>query len=308
MLDRMQHNEVDQIEYMAEEEEKDIPDFLYHVDEEQEQQQEERSGDENLDDLFKLMKVTDTSATQARAGKDIQGIPWKRLSITRESYRRTRLEQYKNYQNIPSSGDAIDKEYKQTSKDGNYYEFFRNSRALKPTILHFQLRNLVWATSKHDVYFLSDYSIMHWSSLSQNSTEIVIFSGHVAPTEKHAGSLFEGFTKTQISTLAVKDDFLVVGGFQGELACKRLDTEGVSFCTRATNEGNVITNAIEIYNTLSGGMHFMASNNDHGVREYDMDGFQLVNHFHFPWPVNVRFLKWMGWGPVGGFGHGLKWV
>ncbi|KAF5783385.1 putative transcription factor WD40-like family [Helianthus annuus] len=277
---------------MAEEEEKDIPDFLYHVDEEQEQQQEGRSGDENLDDLFKLMKVTDTSATQARAGKDIQGIPWKRLSITRESYRRTRLEQYKNYQNIPSSGDAIDKEYKQTSKDGNYYEFFCNSRALKPTILHFQLRNLVWATSKHDVYFLSDYSIMHWSSLSQNSTEIVNFSGHVAPTEKHAGSLSEGFTKTQISTLAVKDDFLVVGGFQGELVCKRLDTEGISFCTRATNEGiNVVTNAIEIYNTLSGGMHFMASNNDHGVREYDMDGFQLVNHFHFPWPVNHTSLS-----------------
>ncbi|KAJ0510887.1 putative transcription factor WD40-like family [Helianthus annuus] len=277
---------------MAEEEEKDIPDFLYHVDEEQEQQQEGRSGDENLDDLFKLMKVTDTSATQARAGKDIQGIPWKRLSITRESYRRTRLEQYKNYQNIPSSGDAIDKEYKQTSKDGNYYEFFCNSRALKPTILHFQLRNLVWATSKHDVYFLSDYSIMHWSSLSQNSTEIVNFSGHVAPTEKHAGSLSEGFTKTQISTLAVKDDFLVVGGFQGELVCKRLDTEGISFCTRATNEGiNVVTNAIEIYNTLSGGMHFMASNNDHGVQEYDMDGFQLVNHFHFPWPVNHTSLS-----------------
>ncbi|KAM0065189.1 putative transcription factor WD40-like family [Helianthus debilis subsp. tardiflorus] len=252
---------------MAEEEEKDIPELLYHVDEEQE---EERSGDQNLDDLF---EVTDTSATQARSGKYIQGIPWKRLSITRESYRRTRLEQYKNYQNIPSSGDAIDKEYKQTSKDGNYYEFFRNSRALKPTILHFQLRNLVCATSKHDVYFLSDYSIMHWSSLSQNSTEIVNFYGHVAPTEKHAGSLFEGFTKTQISTLAVKDDFLVVGGFQGELACK-----GVSFCTRATNEGNW-------WNA------FMASNNDHGVREYDMDGFQLVNHFHFPWPVNHTSLS-----------------
>lgn len=42
--------------------------------------------------------------------------------------------------------------------------------------------------------------------------------------------------------------------------------------------------------TLSGGMHFMASNNDCGVREYDMVGFQLVNHFRFLWPVNVSFL------------------
>lgn len=30
----------------------------------------------------------------------------------------------------------------------------------------------------------------------------------------------EGFSQTQISTLAVKDDFLVAGGFQGELTCK----------------------------------------------------------------------------------------
>ena len=53
--------------------------------------------------------MTDTSSAQARAGKDIQGIPWERLNITRESYRRTRLEQYRNYENIPLSGDAVDK-------------------------------------------------------------------------------------------------------------------------------------------------------------------------------------------------------
>jgi len=38
--------------------------------------------------------------------------------------------------------------------------------------------------------------------------------------QKHAGSLLEGFTQTQISTIAVKDNFLVAGGFQGELTCK----------------------------------------------------------------------------------------
>ncbi|PWA47373.1 putative WD repeat-containing protein C2A9.03 [Artemisia annua] len=41
------------------------------------------------------MKVADTSSAQARKGKDIQGIPWDRLNITRESYRCTKLEQYR---------------------------------------------------------------------------------------------------------------------------------------------------------------------------------------------------------------------
>lgn len=56
-----------------------------------------------------LTKVTDTTAAQARKGKDIQGIPWDRLNITREKYRLTRLEQYRNYENVPSSGESMDK-------------------------------------------------------------------------------------------------------------------------------------------------------------------------------------------------------
>lgn len=38
--------------------------------------------------------------------------------------------------------------------------------------------------------------------------------------QKRSGSLVEGFSQTQVSTLAVKDNLLVAGGFQGELICK----------------------------------------------------------------------------------------
>lgn len=46
-----------------------------------------------------------------------------------------------------------------------------------------QLRNLVWATSKHDVYFMSHFSVMHWSSLTCTKSEVLNLSGHVAPCE-----------------------------------------------------------------------------------------------------------------------------
>ncbi|XP_042486212.1 uncharacterized WD repeat-containing protein C2A9.03-like [Macadamia integrifolia] len=256
------------------------------VDEMDEEYYGRDDGEAELDDYDMLTKAIDISSAQARKGTDIQGIPWNRLNITREKYRQTRLEQYKNYENIPSSGEVIDKACKPMEKGGNYYEFQHNTRLVKPTILHFQLRNLVWATSKHDVYLMSNYSVIHWSSLSCNSSEVLNFSGHVAPTEKYPGSILEGFTQTQISTLAVKDNFLVAGGFQGELTCKRLDRRGVSFCTRTTYDDNAITNAIEIYDSLSGVVHFLASNNDCGIREFDMEKFQLLNHFRFPWPVN----------------------
>lgn len=52
---------------------------------------------------------TDTTALEARNGKDMQGIPWERLNYTRDVYRETRLKQYKNYENLSLSREKIDK-------------------------------------------------------------------------------------------------------------------------------------------------------------------------------------------------------
>lgn len=41
----------------------------------------------------------------------------------------------------------------------------------------------------------------------------------------------------------------------------------------------------------SGAVHFIASNNDCGVRDFDMENFQLSKHFRFPWPVNHTSLS-----------------
>ncbi|KAK4390143.1 hypothetical protein Sango_2077600 [Sesamum angolense] len=46
--------------------------------------------DSDFEDDFELSKPdTDTSAVEAKNGKDIQGIPWERLNFTREKYRET---------------------------------------------------------------------------------------------------------------------------------------------------------------------------------------------------------------------------
>ncbi|GJN29525.1 hypothetical protein PR202_gb17753 [Eleusine coracana subsp. coracana] len=241
------------------------------------QDADRRDGGADGDDDYSLLtRISDTSAAEARAGKDIQGIPWERLNITRQDYRKARLEQYKNYENFPQSGELMDK-----------------------------LRNLLWATSKHDVYFMSNSTVGHWSSLSHNLSEVLDFSGHVAPAEKHPGNLLEGFSGVQVSTLAVNEGLLVAGGFQGELVCKvrnqwrsgslaqnsfvsvqGLADRNVKFCTRTTLSDNAITNAIDIHRSTSGSLRITVSNNDCGVREYDMERFQLLNHFRYNWPVN----------------------
>ncbi|CAK9192111.1 unnamed protein product [Sphagnum troendelagicum] len=228
-------------------------------------------------------RVSDTTASQARHGKDIQGIPWDQLQFSREKYRETRLLQYENYRNLLQSQDDMEMECKQVKNDGKFYHFQHNTRAVKPEIVHFQLRNLVWATSKHDVYLMHSYSVMHWSALTRTSTEVLNVGGPIV-----AGSQAnqQRLGRVQMCTMCVKHNLLVAGGYQGEMVCKNLDRPGVSYCAKITNDDNAITNAIDIYDSSSGAIHLMSSNNDAVVRVFDCNTFSVLGCFQYDWPVN----------------------
>ncbi|GMP46060.1 hypothetical protein CsSME_00014359 [Camellia sinensis var. sinensis] len=68
----------------------------------------DESLDSDFEDDIELSKAkTDTSALEARNGKDIQGIPWERFNFTRDKYRETRLKEYKNYENLSRSREEL---------------------------------------------------------------------------------------------------------------------------------------------------------------------------------------------------------
>ncbi|KAG4906901.1 hypothetical protein JHK85_056398 [Glycine max] len=124
-------------------------------------------------------KVIDTSIAQARNGKDIQGIPWEMLNISRERYKLTRLEQYRNFEDILTSGDVVGKMDRVTSLLRLLPNTFRTVDV--PVTSSFTLTKMSWTI---------------------------------------------------------------------------------------------------------GTTHIIASNNDCGVREYDIERFQPLNNFQFSWPVN----------------------
>ncbi|XP_051214550.1 uncharacterized WD repeat-containing protein C2A9.03 isoform X2 [Lolium perenne] len=226
-----------------------------------------------------------TSALEFRQGKDMQGIPWERLNYTRDQYRQVRLRQYKNYESLARPRDGPEKVCQRVERRDSFYGFQSNTRHVKPTIVHFQLRNLLWATSKHDVYVMQNYSVMHWSSLLQSGKEVLNVAGQVAPTQTVRGA--RPLSRVQISTMAVKDNLLVAGGFQGEFICKHVDQPGVAFCTNLTGNKKSITNAVEIYESPNGGStRVMAANNDCVVRAFDTEKYSLLTEFSFPWSVN----------------------
>ncbi|XP_050159913.1 uncharacterized WD repeat-containing protein C2A9.03-like isoform X1 [Malus sylvestris] len=238
------------------------------------------------DDFDESKAKTDTSAMEARNGKDIQGIPWERLNFTRDRYRETRLKQYKNYENLSRPRQDLEKECLPVETGKTFYDFHYNTRIVKSTIVHFQLRNLLWATSKHDVYVMQNFSVMHWSSLLRRGKEVLNVAKPVVPTEKRPGLVVRPLSRVQISTMAVKENLLVAGGFQGELICKHINQPGVAFCSKLTTDDNAITNAVDIFQNPAGSMRVMTANNDAQVRVFDVQNFTCLNCFSFDWSVN----------------------
>ncbi|KHN09131.1 Putative WD repeat-containing protein C2A9.03 [Glycine soja] len=230
--------------------------------------------------------TTDTTCSEARNGKDIQGIPWERLNYSRDKYRETRLKQYKNYQNFSLSPHHLHKECFQVQKGETFYDFFFNTRLVKSTIIHFQLRNLLWATSKHDVYLMQNYSVMHWSALLQRSKEVLNVAKPIIPTLTHPGFLAQPVSRVQISTMTVKENLMVAGGFQGELICKNLKQPGVLFCGKITTDGNAITNAVDVYRNPAGSLRVITANNDSQLRVFDAENFASLGCFKYDWSVN----------------------
>ncbi|KAH1245261.1 putative WD repeat-containing protein C2A9.03 [Glycine max] len=209
----------------------------------------------------------------------------------------------------------------QVQKGQTFYDFFFNTRLVKSTIVHFQinglylqgvltvvrshtgyktvscqfygygcikamLRNLLWATSKHDVYLMQNYSVMHWSALLQRSKEVLNVAKPIIPTLTHPGFLAQPVSRVQISTMTVKENLMVAGGFQGELICKNLKQPGVLFCGKITTDGNAITNAVDVYRNPAGSLRVITANNDSQLRVFDAENFASLGCFKYDWSVN----------------------
>ncbi|KAF8377287.1 hypothetical protein HHK36_030662 [Tetracentron sinense] len=286
-----------------------------------ESQRQRNSEDSDVEDDFDMNKPkTDTSALEARNGKDIQGIPWERLNYTRDKYRETRLKEYKNYENLSRPREELQKECKHVEKGRTFYDFQFNTRLVKSTIVHFQVEiffpllfpsfaaielSMMCPSTGFSFPFTAEESIMgniearclpdaellrnalvFAAQKGQRSTECSwTYCTHTGK-EKHPGSLAQSLSRVQISTLAVKDNLMVAGGFQGELICKHLNHPGVSFSMKITAEENAITNAVDIYCSSSGSTRLICANNDAQVRVFDAENFACLSRFSFSWSVN----------------------
>ncbi|KXZ54216.1 hypothetical protein GPECTOR_5g308 [Gonium pectorale] len=285
----------------------------------------------------------DTTAEQFYAAehpKDIQGIPWERLQFDRSTYRDTRLRQYRNYTNVlpDDDGGAYRAELAPLcaaprrgitagvappgASGPPFFAFVRNSRSVQSNIVHFQLRNLVWAVSPNDVYVVHDNCINHWNPTSRMISEVLClngsggnldFGGGGAGGRAGASSRLMGLGRVQVSTMCVAGDLVAAGGFVGELVVRRLRGEDgqqgrkadagpggpvqgkLLHCGRITSSDNGITNGLEIFSHPTHGTVVMAANNDSQLRLFAVapgeGSLRPLASWPFDWAVNYATVR-----------------
>ncbi|CAJ0639882.1 12247_t:CDS:10 [Entrophospora sp. SA101] len=193
------------------------------------------SSDSELSDhkrsCYTLREVT---ARDAENGTDVQGINWDSFNVTRQRYR---------------------EEIKPVRNDGEFFKFKYTTLSHKCSIVHFQLRNLLWSTGRNDIFYTHSSRINYWNSIMKKS--------------KVALDLDQAFEIR----------------LYGEFACRRLDAEPIHFGT-VTTDANGITNHMDIIESRTGSTVAVISSNDKKSRIMDLASLKFIDTYDFEWAVN----------------------
>ncbi|KAL0078038.1 hypothetical protein J3Q64DRAFT_1872827, partial [Phycomyces blakesleeanus] len=153
-------------------------------------------------------------------------------------------------------------------KEDRFFTFKHGKLSERCSVGHFQLRSLLWATSKNDVYYLLDDSVRHWSP------------------QRSSSRLVSSFPMKVIS-MTCSHNMLLVGGAKGEYACRRLDSkDDMYYFGKPTRNPNGTTNHLDVADLKQGGLTALISGNDETTHFIDLKTMQTKQIIQFPFPVN----------------------
>lgn len=145
-------------------------------------------------------------------------------------------------------------------------------------IEHFQLRNLVAATSRSDIYYAGSSKVMHTSSSGHGSAPVMDFTG--ANTDA---------SRFVVTTLDAKDDVLIAGGFYGDYAVLNLNSRFGTSPTHGfvSDLASGHTNHTHLFsNRHSGRPQAAFASNDGHLRVLDVCSNQMIHDVGYSYALN----------------------
>lgn len=226
---------------------------------------------------------------------DCQGIDWIVRNTTR-SHIRARRVQYEiakvphsllqvrkvlsTSMLLPICTNSLLQRIRQTPNTDNFFQFRRNNTKPRAFFPHFQLRNVLTATSRNDIYYASGHRVFRTDAEGTSPDNVVDLSKRLAPD----GS---------ITTIASTDQVLIAGAFEGEYAITDLTSTYGTPCTF----GRTNDFAADTKSRIVNHMHLFEArttytpqavlcSNDHRLRVLDCATDTFMHSFLYPAAVN----------------------
>jgi len=237
---------------------------------------------------------------------NFQGLSWKALGTTKSAVQEARRKTYLHHTNLMSvrtfpqyadlNGPARFRRH--TKFDGqrwanagldmpmgshdNHFRFRQMNLRCKPQLTHFQLRDMMCASSKNAVFYAGQGEVLCLNPETNTVESIMQLDQHYPE--------FEGYPMTEVGTLTATHDLLIVGGFAGQYAMKSLltgnDNDYVKGrITRVVVDGS--TNHIHTFLARRSGLPAAVfCSNDQHVRILDCSTNTLIAEHNIGWAIN----------------------
>ncbi|KAH7399442.1 WD40-repeat-containing domain protein [Pyrenochaeta sp. MPI-SDFR-AT-0127] len=209
---------------------------------------------------------------------DSQGIDWSVRNTTRSTIRAKRFAC--ESEKLPLCLKEVRKCIPSTPGTDNFFQFKRNNTLHRAFFPHFQLRNVLAATSRNDVFYAAGHRVFRTDVEGAQADVVTDLSKRLAPD----GS---------ITTIATTDNVLIAGAFEGEYAITNLSSTYGSPCTF----GRTTDFAADTKSKIVNHMHLFESrttyapqavlcSNDHRLRILDCVTDTFTHSFDYPAAVN----------------------
>lgn len=222
--------------------------------------------------------------------RDIQGLNWTYLGTRRDLARTARTMLYPSYDYFRTSRSS--KSMISTERR-NLFDFKQTHSSHRARFTHFQLRHVLAATSRNDVFYAA------YNKVIRTSLACPAIADPIIDLSSLSGSLSRATADCHITTIAVSppSDFagyashsmLIAGGFEGEYAMLNLNsdsgaapTEG--FVTHAID--GITTHIHTLPNRRTGALSAAFCSNDRKLRLLDMTTNTWTNSFEYEDQLN----------------------
>lgn len=221
-------------------------------------------------------------------GVDMQGINWRLIGPTRKDAALARALLHPSNTTMAPAPENRPKSRASPSDEERQYRFRSFLPTHKAKASHYQLRNVLAASSRNELFYSSGSAVNRASLACPSSSKTVMdFSKprscgpdfHVTCLSAQSRSAFAGYNSNSV---------LIAGGFGGEYSLLNLDRTSQKpeegFVTHAYN--GLVTHIHSFADHRSGLLQAAFCSNDRKLRTMDIRSLQFTNEFSYEHAIN----------------------